>query len=232
MKGTAAVPRPTDWSRWTSSWRTPWASGTVPAGWRAVIYGDDGEVPAAGGRREQKGPVRLPRADSRRPRGRSVSRARSGRAEIPWRSSRWSCQDDTHRRGVAQRPERRSPKPDAAGSTPAAPATGHGCPARSHRVVCAGKWPSARLRASSRRPRAEAPPALDPGRLPTGSVTERCGPLLNQEGPTAGVLWRTRLTPVRVAVPIAGSAAVPVRPSGPTAWWSVRSRGSLRPSPA
>lgn len=50
--------------------------------------------------------------------------------EFRWRWACWSCQAVTRQRGVAQRPERRPPKPDAAGSTPAAPATSRASPRR------------------------------------------------------------------------------------------------------
>lgn len=94
------------------------ATGTVPSDATASSTGRCGSRPA----------IRSPR-DQAQIRARSwASCAFSEAREFPWRWACWSCQAVTHQRGVAQRPERRPPKPDAAGSTPAAPATSRASP--------------------------------------------------------------------------------------------------------
>ena len=78
----------------------------------------------------------------------------------------------SHRRGVAQRPERRSPKPDAAGSTPASPATFRdaGC-SRGRR---AGGPPSAATPTISRTPARH--PALSRSRSRAIPLSRRRSP--------------------------------------------------------
>ena len=138
-----------------------------------------------------------PRSDPRRPPGQDLADAPGPPPAInSVATGRPPVRGFRHRRGVAQRPERRSPKPDAAGSTPVTPATERGPSAVRHRR---GRPSSYETRKPSRRRRRRRPTgherlphAVSAGRHRIGHLVGEpiAGPVADEPGPDSSPVWR------------------------------------------